>query len=60
MNFKNKKSVLIARLRIYSDSNKSNNTKKRQEQIPVAFLVHRKRFELLAFGSVDRRYIQLS
>ncbi len=23
-------------------------------------LVHRKRFELLAFGSVDRRYIQLS
>ena len=25
-----------------------------------SFLVHRKRFELLAFGSVDRRYIQLS
>ncbi len=24
------------------------------------FVVHRKRFELLAFGSVDRRYIQLS
>lgn len=26
----------------------------------VSLLVHRKRFELLAFGSVDRRYIQLS
>lgn len=27
---------------------------------PFQHLVHRKRFELLAFGSVDRRYIQLS
>ncbi len=37
-----------------------NNIKARQDNNPAVLLVHRKRFELLAFGSVDRRYIQLS
>ena len=34
--------------------------KKGRDARPFQHLVHRKRFELLAFGSVDRRYIQLS
>ena len=29
-------------------------------QVCILMMVHRKRFELLAFGSVDRRSIQLS
>ena len=37
-----------------------SDAKKRDSRVTVPFLVHRKRFELLAFGSVDRRYIQLS